>query len=109
MMVEEAKLGCTHGMLVCLDRDHRMAFILGEILELGSEEAADILEIEPAAYRKRLSRSREKMNEFMSGHCGLVNAARPCRCSKQVTHQIPPRLAQSGKGALRHAPFPDPG
>src|SRR5262249_6318418 len=38
VLVNEAKLICTSAMLLCLDRDHRLAFILGEILELPSEE-----------------------------------------------------------------------
>ncbi|HXU06794.1 MAG TPA: sigma-70 family RNA polymerase sigma factor [Polyangia bacterium] len=33
----------TRGMLLCLDRPHRLAYILGEILELPGEEAAAIL------------------------------------------------------------------
>jgi RNA polymerase sigma factor (sigma-70 family) len=32
LLLEEVKLGCTHGMLLCLDRDQRLAYILGEIL-----------------------------------------------------------------------------
>jgi hypothetical protein len=34
LLLEEVKLGCTLGMLLCLDRDHRLAYILGEMLEL---------------------------------------------------------------------------
>ena len=34
------------------------SFVLGEITELDHHEAADILSIEPAAFRKRLSRAR---------------------------------------------------
>ena len=42
----------------CLDRDHRMAYILGEVFELTSPQGAAILGITPAAFRKRLSRAR---------------------------------------------------
>src|SRR5262249_19583888 len=45
VLVNEAKLICTSRMLLCLDRDHRLAFILGEILELPSEEGGAVLEI----------------------------------------------------------------
>jgi hypothetical protein len=34
LLIEEVKLGCTLGMLQCLDRPHRLAYVLGEILEL---------------------------------------------------------------------------
>src|SRR5438309_11846910 len=32
LLVEEAKIGCTTGMLLCLDRKQRLIFTLGEIL-----------------------------------------------------------------------------
>jgi RNA polymerase sigma factor (sigma-70 family) len=84
LLVKEAKLVCTSGMLLRLDRDHRLAFILGEILELSSEEGAAVLEIAPEAFRKRLSRARERIAEFMKGICGLFDEANPCRCAKQA-------------------------
>jgi RNA polymerase sigma factor (sigma-70 family) len=38
LLLEEVKIGCTMGMLLCLDRQHRLAYILGEILELDGQE-----------------------------------------------------------------------
>src|SRR5262249_45238146 len=55
LLLEEVKVGCTHAMLLCLDRDHRLAYVLGAILELEHREAAEVLAISPAAFRKRLS------------------------------------------------------
>ena len=86
VLVTEAKLTCNATMLLCLDRDHRLAFILGEILDLASEEGAEILEISSDAFRKRLSRARDRMNEFVQGRCGIVNPAHPCRCAKEAAH-----------------------
>ena len=43
--------------LVCLDRPHRLAFILGEIVELDHHEGALALGIKAAAFRKRVSRA----------------------------------------------------
>jgi len=88
VLLDEGKLICTSTMLMCLDRDHRLAFILGEILELPSEQACQILEIEDAAYRKRVSRARARMSEFMGKTCGLVNEQNACRCGNQVAHGI---------------------
>lgn len=85
LLVEEVKIGCTQGMLLCLDRDHRLALILGDIFEVTSEEGSDILNITPAAFRKRLSRARARMSTFMQQKCGLVNPANRCRCVRQVT------------------------
>lgn len=88
LLVEEAKIGCMQGMLVCLDRDHRMTYILGEILEFTGNEGAQILDITQAAFRKRLSRARERIRSFMHQKCGLANPANPCRCRHQVGPNI---------------------
>lgn len=83
-LLEEIKVGCTLAMLQCLDRDARMTYILGEIFELEHQEAAVVLDITNAAYRKRLSRARDTISNFMLGNCGLINPSNPCRCSKRV-------------------------
>lgn len=50
LLAEEVKIGCTQALLLCLDREQRVAYILSEIFELPGAEAAEILEITPAAY-----------------------------------------------------------
>ena len=84
LLLEEVKIGCTLAMLQCLDRDHRLAYILGEILELAHTQAAGVLETKPATFRKRLSRARASILTFMTGHCGLINPANACRCHRRV-------------------------
>jgi RNA polymerase sigma factor (sigma-70 family) len=88
LLLEEVKIGCTLGMLTCLDRRHRLAYILGEILEMEGEEAARVLGIRPAAFRKRLSRAREAVLAFTHAKCGLVNPERPCRCRRRLSHAL---------------------
>jgi RNA polymerase sigma factor (sigma-70 family) len=88
LLLEEVKIGCTLAMLLCLDRDHRLAYILGEIVELDHQEAAEVLEISPAAFRKRLSRARASITSFMMSRCGLVNASNPCRCRRRVATAV---------------------
>ena len=41
LLIEEVKVACTLAMLQCLDRPHRLAYVLGEIMELSGPEAAD--------------------------------------------------------------------
>jgi RNA polymerase sigma factor (sigma-70 family) len=84
LLAEEVKVGCTQAMLLCLDREHRAAYILGEVFELRSGEAAYALDVTPAAYRKRLQRARERVQAFMAGHCGIVNPANGCRCRRRI-------------------------
>ena len=64
LLVQEIAISCMQGMLLCFDRDLRMAYILGEIFEVSGDDAAYILAISPAAYRKRLSRARRLLRGF---------------------------------------------
>jgi len=88
MLLEEIKVGCTLAMLLCLDRSHRLAYILGEIMELEHGEAAVALEISAAAYRKRLSRARQEINSLMLARCGLARPENPCRCRRRIPGAI---------------------
>jgi RNA polymerase sigma factor (sigma-70 family) len=88
ILEEEIKIGCTMGMLLCLSRQLRLAFILGTVFELMGSEASQILEITQASYRKRLSRAKERMQLFMLANCGLINKSNPCRCAKRVDYAV---------------------
>ena len=88
LFTEEIMIRCMQGMLLCFDRELRIAFILGGIFEVSSDEAADILHITPSAFRKRFSRARTRMRNFMTRKCGLFNCVNPCRCSLQVDHAV---------------------
>jgi RNA polymerase sigma factor (sigma-70 family) len=85
MLIEEVKVGCSLAMLQCLDRPHRVAFVLGEILELSGPEAAEILGIEPALFRKRLQLAREAVLDFTRSYCGLVSDSASCHCNQRVS------------------------
>lgn len=88
LLTEEVKLNCTLGMLQCLDPSHRIAYILGEVIEVSGEEGGAILAISPAAYRQRLARARQSLRNFMNATCGLVNSNNPCRCSRQIAPSL---------------------
>jgi RNA polymerase sigma factor (sigma-70 family) len=78
----EVRLRCTEAMILSLDRPSRIAYLLGDIFNLPGEEAAAVLEIEPAVFRKRLSRARERLYEFMRGQCGILDTNNACRCER---------------------------
>lgn len=84
LLIEEAKVGCLVGMLLCLDREQRLTYVVGEILQAPSSMAAEILDISPAAFRKRLERARRDLTAFMNDKCGLLNEANPCRCARKT-------------------------
>jgi RNA polymerase sigma factor (sigma-70 family) len=84
VLTEEVKIGCTLGMLQCLDRAHRLAYVLGEILDLSGPEAAEALEISPDLFRKRLQHARTAIESFTRKYCGLVSDSAECACHRRV-------------------------
>ena len=84
LLVDEARIGCSMGMLLCLDREQRLVYVLGEIFGVTDAVGGELLDVSRDAYRQRLSRARRDLHEFMHAKCGLVNAANPCRCAKKT-------------------------
>lgn len=84
LLVEEAKVSCTMGMLLCLDRKQRLVFTLGEILGASDTVGGEVLEMTTDNFRQSLARARRDLYQFMNGQCGLVNEANPCRCPKKT-------------------------
>jgi len=98
LWLQELKTSCGIAMLATLDGEHRVAYVLGEILELSGEEAAEILEVDAATFRKRLSRARESVRATLERTCGIVEAKNPCRCHR--------RLARARTAGWLPAPVP---
>jgi len=82
--VIDAKLSCMTGMLMCLSREQRLVYILGEFFEMDSSLGSEIFSISPENYRKQLSRARKDLYQFMNQKCGLINLDNPCRCPKKT-------------------------
>ena len=101
ILTEEVKIGCTLGMLQCLDRPHRLAYVLGEILELPGPEAAAALGISPALFRKRLQHAREAIESFTRSYCGLASDTAACTCNRRVPAAL--RLGRVRSTALDFA------
>lgn len=71
-------------MLLCLDREQRIVYILGEMFDIDHNLAAEIMGISAGNFRIRLMRARQDLYNWMSNKCGLVNKNNPCRCSKKT-------------------------
>lgn len=104
VLVEEVKIGCTLGMLQCLDRPHRLAYVLGEILDFSGPESADALGISPELFRKRLQHARTAIEAFTRAHCGLASDSAACACHRRVPAAI--RLGRVRPDALEFAAQP---
>lgn len=103
VMVAEVKLGCTLAMLTCLDREHRLAYVLGDVFDLPHAEAAELCAISEEAYRQRLSRARRSLETFTRAFCGLVSERAPCRCDKRVARAEELGRIERGRPRLAHA------
>lgn len=100
LLVDEVKVGCSMAMLQCLDRPHRLAYVLGEVMELSGPEAAEALGISPDLFRKRLQHARAAVLSFTKAHCGLVSAEAACSCNRQVASAV-----RTGRIDAQHLTF----
>lgn len=108
-MAEEVKLGCTLAMLTCLDREHRLAYVLADVFDAEPALAASLCDVSPEAYRQRVSRARRALQAFVESFCGLVRDGAPCGCDRRVAravelgriHRDDPRLLREGGQAER--------
>lgn len=82
--VEDAKIGCMTGMLLCLNREQRLVYVLGEIFQVDSKTGSELLDLSADNFRQILSRARKDLYQFMNNKCGLINLSNPCRCTKKT-------------------------
>ena len=75
---------CMSSMLLCLDRQQRVIFIIGGIFNVKSTIGGSLLNITPENFRKQLSRAKSDLFQFMNQKCGLINPDNPCRCHKKT-------------------------
>ena len=80
----QVALSCTQSMLMALDREQRLAYVIDTVFNLDSREAAAVVGISPEAYRQRVSRARRRLDAFMSQSCGLANPDSACQCERQL-------------------------
>ena len=97
LLIQEAKIGCSNAMLQCLNKVNRLTYILGEILEFNSTEGAFVFNITPENFRKRLSRSKKSLHNFLNKNCGIINPENKCRCYKKVDSSIKNGFIQPNK------------
>ncbi len=88
LLCGEVRMACTYGMLLCLSRELRITYLLGDLFRFTDAEGAEALGVAPAAFRQRLSRARRVMRGIIERRCGLVDQANPCRCGRQVRPSI---------------------
>ena len=84
LLCEEVRISCTYGMLLCLSRPQRAAYLLADVLGLTDADGAEILDCTRETFRQRVSRARRTLRQVIDNRCGLVDPAHPCRCARQI-------------------------
>jgi RNA polymerase sigma factor (sigma-70 family) len=85
LLCEEVRISCTYGMLLCIPREQRAAYLLADVAGLTHVEGARVLGCSREAFRQRVSRARRTLKHVIDNRCGLIDPASPCRCGRQVT------------------------
>jgi len=80
----EVKFRCTSAMLICLDREQRLIYLLGDLFGIDHNLGAEIFDISKENFRVKLSRARKELHNYMEYRCGLINKSNPCRCVKKA-------------------------
>ena len=86
--VEEVRILCSTAMLLCLTRDQRLLYVIGEIFGANHALGAELFGLTPGNYRIRLHRAKADLLRYVTGKCGLINAKNPCRCPKKAKTMI---------------------
>ncbi len=84
----EVKFRCTSAMLICLDREQRLIYLLGDSFGIDHNLGAEIFGISKQNFRVKLSRARKELHNYMEYRCGLIKKSNPCRCSKKAKSAI---------------------
>jgi len=90
--IEEVRILCTTAMLMCLNREQRLLYIIGEIFGADHTIGAMLFETTPANFRVKLHRAKADLLMFVSGKCGLINPANPCSCPKKTRMMIKQKI-----------------
>ncbi len=96
-VIEEAKLSCMSGMLLCLNREQRLVFVLGDIFGVEHRLGGEMLSLSPDNFRQKLARARKDLYHFMNQKCGLMKEENPCRCAKKTRGFIEAGWIEPGK------------
>jgi RNA polymerase sigma factor (sigma-70 family) len=88
LLCEEVRISCTYGMLLCIPREQRAAYLLADVAGLTDVEGAQVLDCTREAFRQRVSRARRTLKHVIDNRCGLIDPANPCRCGRQITASL---------------------
>jgi len=66
LRTKTARHRCMSGMLMCLTREQRLLYILGDVFKINHRIGAEIFNLTKENYRVKLSRTRKDFHAFMN-------------------------------------------
>lgn len=84
----ELKISCTLAMLMCLSKEERIVYVLSSMFNLSSVQGGEMMSITPELFRKKLSRAKHKLRNFLESNCGLINKDATCKCRNRLGYAI---------------------
>ncbi len=87
-LIEEVRILCSTAMLMCLTREQRLLYVIGDVFGADHKLGAQLFDISPGNYRIKLHRAKADLLSYVSGRCGLVDPKNPCRCPKKTRQFI---------------------
>ncbi|MBC8044783.1 MAG: RNA polymerase sigma factor [Rhizobacter sp.] len=95
--VQEARILCSTAMLMCLSREQRLIYIVGEIFGADHNLGAELFAVSPANFRVKLHRAKSDLLSYISGKCGLIDPANRCRCHLKAKVMIEQGIVDKDK------------
>lgn len=74
LVEQDLHVACTIGVLTALSPDARRLYLLGEVLAVPDRVGAEVAQVTPAAYRKRLERARRMVAQAVRDHAAAPAA-----------------------------------
>jgi len=109
LVEQDLHLGCTVGVLIGLSPEARRLYLLGDVLAAPGRVGAQVAQVTPAAYRKRLERARRAVAQaVLDGAPPAADRARLAAAARELDDLV--RLGElhraharrgSAEGAVR--------
>ncbi|WP_430908517.1 RNA polymerase sigma factor [Maribacter sp. 2-571] len=83
-ITEEVRVLCATAMLMCLNREQRLVYIIGEVFGADHALGTELFRTSKGNYRVKLHRAKAELLNYVSGRCGIIDPSNPCRCPKKA-------------------------
>lgn len=88
LLIRQVREGCLTGLVRCLPKDQRLAFVLSVLLGLPAADVAAVLDCSIDAVKTRVSRARKALSAFVDRRCEWIDPSNRCRCRHFVRYSL---------------------